>query len=184
MDFSSTSQPDFTNAVSKLKESKAEALLIVASDIDTALIAQRVRLMNWQIPLFASPWAQTETLISKGGEAVYGMELEQAYDLNNQCAEFIDFKSRYKARFGNDPSFGAAYSYESTLVIIEALKKTHGSKNGLKEALLEINNFKALTDNLSLDKFGDVERNSYLSSINNGKFVRVGKLNSTTYGGE
>lgn len=182
--FSSIDHQDFSELLLKLHDSKAEALLIVASDIDAALIAQKTRLMDWQIPLFASPWAQTETLISNGGKAVEGMELEQAYDLNNQSTDFNSFKYRYKERFGNEPSFGAAYSYETTLVLTEALKKTHGHKEGLKQALLDIKDFKGLTDKLSIDKFGDVQRNAYLTTINNGKFVRIEKLNSVDFGGE
>lgn len=184
VNFSSIGHEDFSELLSKLRDSKAEGLLIVASDMDAALIAQKTRLMNWEIPLFSSPWAQTETLISNGGKAVEGMELEQAYDLNNQSTDFIDFKSRYKERFGNEPSFGAAYSYESTLVLAEALEKTHGKKEGLKQALLEVKDFKGLTDKFSIDKYGDVERSGYLTSINNGKFVRIKELNSVSVGGE
>ena len=182
--FSSVAQPDFSLLLSKLCESKAEGLLIVASDIDTALIAQRARLIDKQIPMFTSAWAQTETLISKGGQAVEGMKVEQAYDLANQSSAFIDFQSCYKARFGNDPSFGAAYSYETSLVLTEALKKTNGNKNGLKQALLETYNFNGLMDTFSFDRFGDVERPWYLSTIRNGKFIMFDRLNSTNYGGK
>lgn len=175
--FSSVTQPNFFLLLSKLRESKAEGLLIVASDVDTALIAQKARLMEMKIPMFTSAWAQTETLISNGGQEVEGMEIEQAYDLANQSSTFIDFQSRYKARFGNDPSFGAAYSYEATLVLTEALKKTNGNKNGLKQAMLETHNFNGLMDTFSFDKFGDVERPWYLSTIRNGKFIMVDKLN-------
>jgi len=180
--FSSVAQPDFYPLLSRLRETKAEALLIMASDIDTALIAQRVRLMEWQIPVFTSAWAQTETLVSNGGQAVEEMKLEQAYDLTSPSLSFIDFKSCYKARFGSDPSFGAAYSYEATLVLSEALKKTNGNKNGLKQALLEIHDFKGLMNTFSFDKFGDVERPWYLSTIRNGKFLMVDKLTSTNSG--
>jgi branched-chain amino acid transport system substrate-binding protein len=182
--FSSEAQPDFSPLLSKLRESKTEGLLIVASDIDTALIAQRTRLMDKQISMFTSAWAQTETLISKGGQAVEGMKIEQAYDLTNKSSAFIDFQSCYKARFGNDPSFGATYSYETSLVIAEALKKTNGNKNGLKQALLETHNFNGLMDTFSFDRFGDVERPWYLSTIRNGKFIMVDRLNSTNYGGK
>lgn len=177
--FSSATQPDFSQMLSKLRETKAEGLFIVASDMDTALIAQKVRLMDWQIPMFASAWAQTETFVSNGGQAVEGMKIEQAYDLTSQSPAFIDFKSRYKARFGNDPSFGAAYSYEAILVMAEALKKTNVNKNGLKQALLEIKNFKGLKDNFSFDRFGDVERPWYLNTIHNGKYVIMDKLTLT-----
>ena len=175
--FSSVDQPDFSPLLSKLRDSKAEGLLIVASDKDTALIAQRVRLINLQIPMFAVAWAQTEKLISNGGQEVEGMEIEQAYDLANQSSAFVDFESSYKARFGNDPSFGAAYSYEATLVLAEALKKTNGNKEGLKQALLEIHNFNGLINTFSFDEFGDVERPGYLCTIRKGKFIIVDKLN-------
>jgi branched-chain amino acid transport system substrate-binding protein len=184
LDFSSVAQPDFSKFISELQKSKAEGVLIVASDMDTALIAQRARLMNWSNPMFSSPWAQTKTLIDKGGQAVEGMIIEQAYDLENDSENFVEFKSKYRVRFGNDPSFGAAYSYESTMVLIEAIKKSYGTNLSLKDTLLEIHDFKGLTDNLSFDKFGDVQRNSYLSSIKNGKFIRIAKLNTVESGGE
>ena len=182
--FSSAKQPNFSPLLEKLHASKAEGLLIVASDIDTALIAQRERIMDNKILMFTSVWAQTETLISNGGKAVEGMKIEQAYDSTRQSEPFIDFKSRYKARFGNEASFGAAYSYEATLVLAEALKKTNGNKEGLKQALLQTHNFNGLMDTFSLDKFGDVDRSWYVSSINKGKFTMVDRLTSTNSGGE
>lgn len=182
--FSSMINTDFSPLLLRLSESKAEGLLIVASDIDTALIAQRARLMGWQVPMFTSAWAQTETLINNGGQAVEGMIIEQAYNLNNKAQDYIDFQFSYKTRFGNEPSFGAAYSYEAALVLIEALKKTNGNKEGLKQALLETQNFKGIMDTFSLDKFGDVRRPWYLSTISNGKFIMLDSLTSTNSGGE
>lgn len=171
--FSSEAHPDFESLLSKLKESKAEGILIVASDIDTALIAQRIRIMNWQIPMFTSAWAQTGTLITNGGHAVDGMISEQAYIFNSKIQDFSNFQARYEKRFGNEPSFGAAYSYEAMLVLSEALKKTNGRATELKQALLQIHDFKGLIDTFSFDKYGDVERPFYVSIINNGKYANV-----------
>lgn len=184
IEFSSDDKPEFSMILSNIYESNPQGLFIVASDIDTALLSQRVRLMNWKVSLFASPWAQTEALINNGGKSVEGLELEQSYDLDNKSEAFIDFKSRYNDRFGNDPSFGAAYSYESTLILVEALKNTHGSKDGLKEALLQIKDFQGLVGAISFDEFGDAVRDSYLSTIKNSEFVRVKKLYSADWWGE
>lgn len=181
--FSSATQPDFSPILSKLQESKPDGLLIIASDVDTALISQRAKIIDKQIKLFTSAWAQTETLISKGGQAVEGMEIEQAYNLTNQSESFIDFKSKYKARFGNEASFGSAYSYEAMLILAEALKTTQGSKDGLKQSLSEINDFNVLIDKISLDKFGDVERPYYISTIDEGKFKMINKFTSASTGG-
>jgi len=175
--FSSKTRPDFSPTLAKLRSGGAEGLMIIASDIDTALIAQRVRIMDWQVPLFTSAWAQTETLINNGGKAVDGLKLEQSYALTSHTPSFTEFKSSYQARFGNTPSFGAAFGYEAALVLADALKKTAGKPDNLKKALLETRNFKGLMDDISLDQFGDVQRPFYLSAIENGKFVILGKLN-------
>lgn len=182
--FSSADHPDFSPLLSKLRNSNAEGLLIVASDIDAAFIAQRARLMGWQVPMYCSAWAQTETLINNGGKAVEEMKIEQAYTLSSKSQAFIDFQSRYKARFGKEPSFGAAFSYETTLVLSEALKKTGGSKSGLKQALLEAHEFNGIMNTFSFDKYGDVKRPRYLSTIRYGKFIIIDKLSSSDSEGE
>lgn len=175
--FASSKQPDFEALLKTLQGSDADGLLIVAADIDTALIAQKVRLMNWSIPLFTSAWAQTETLINNGGKAIEGLKLEQSFAATSQAPAFLEFKSRFQARFGQSPSFGAAFGYEAAMVLAEALKNTKGKPDRLKEELLKIKDFKGLIDNFSLDQFGDVERPFYLSAVENGKFVILGKLN-------
>lgn len=86
--------------------------------------------MGLQIPMFASDWAQTEALINNGGKAVEGMKLVQAYSLTSTSQDFIDFESRYRSRFGKDPSFGAVFSYEATLVLCQALKIPEAIKKG------------------------------------------------------
>lgn len=178
--FSSADKPDFTQLLLNLRQSSAEGLLIVASDSDTALIAQKSRLLCWNVPLFTSAWAQTRTLIINGGKAVEGIEIEQAYDLTSEVYTFSKFMNDYQTRFGYLPSFGASFGYEAAMVLKEALNKTDGSSRGLKQALTGIQNFKGLTDTFSINKFGDVKRPFYLNSVSNGKFIIVDKLASSS----
>lgn len=182
--FSSVAQPDFTPLLLKLREDKAEGLLIIASDMDTALIAQRTRLMGWQLPLFTTSWAPTENLINNGGQAVEEIKFEQAYALASQTPTLLDFQARYKARFGNAPSFGAVLAYDAALVLAAALEKTGGKPEGLRQALIEISDFPGLMGTFSFNRFGDVERPFYLGSIRNGKFIILEKLTLTKPGGE
>jgi branched-chain amino acid transport system substrate-binding protein len=174
--FSSTAQPDFAPLISQLRASKAEGIFLITADYDTALIAQRTRLLGWKVPLFSSGWAQTEILIKNGGQAVEGMELEQAYDMNSQTPALQEFKKRYQTRFGHPPSFGAALGYEAVRVLAAALQKTGGQAEGVKQALLEIRKFEFLADTFSFDKFGDVVRPYYFCIIREGKFATLKSL--------
>lgn len=174
--FSSVSQPDFYPLIQKLHAKAPEGILVIASDVDTALIAQRIRLMGWDIPIFTTAWAQTETLIKNGGKAVEGMILEQSYALYSQSKKFMSFEDAYRNRFGSRPSFGAAYGYEALMVLAAALEKTDSKAAGLKNALIGIHNFPGLIDTFSMDPFGDVVRPFYISTIRNGKFVVLERL--------
>jgi branched-chain amino acid transport system substrate-binding protein len=176
-DFSSKAQPDFSPMVAQLRASNPDGLLIIAADIDTALIAQRTRLIGWPVPLFTSSWAQTETLVNNGGRAVEGLELEIASAVNNQTQDYLDFKTHYQARFGQVPSFGSVLGYEAAKVLATALEKTGGKAEGLPQALVGIKNFKGLVDTFSFDRYGDVLRPYCLGVIRNGKYevIRTSK---------
>ncbi|AWI05099.1 ABC transporter substrate-binding protein [Clostridium drakei] len=174
--FSSKNQSDFSSLLYKLNGSKIQGVLIIASDIDTAMIAQKIRAMNLSFPLYASSWAQTPTLIVNGGTAVEGMKVEQCYVPNDKSQAFKDFQDNYKTRFGSEPTFGAAFGYEATSMLTEALKRTEGKKKGLKEEILKNSNFTGIIDGFSVDKLGDTKIPFYLSSINGGKFVEIEKL--------
>lgn len=173
--FSSKTQPDFAPLVARLRAGDPDGFLIVASDIDTALIAQRTRLMGWQIPLSTSAWAQTETLINNGGKAVEGMRIEisNALILDPQTTRFQAFRRSYQARFGQIPSFGAVLGYDSAFVLATALRKTDGEAQGLPQALLGIKNFRGLGDVFSFDAHGDADRPIHFGVIRGGAYVNV-----------
>lgn len=184
LNYSTSAQPDFTPLLAELRAANPEGLLIIASDVDTALIAQRTRLMGWNVQMFTSAWAQTATLIENGGQAVEGMKLEQSFAANSQSPKFLDFQNRYKYRFGHAPSFGAAFGYEAMQVLAAALEKTGGKADGLRQSLIEVQNYQGLIDKFSFDKFGDVKRPFYLSTISNGQFIILENLAPAEPGGE
>ncbi len=173
VDFSSKKQPDFDPMVAKLQEGNPDGLLIIAADMDTAMIAQRTRLMGWPVPLFTSAWAQTETLINSGGRAVEGLEIEIANTFKNQTPAYLDFERRYLSRYGKTPAFGAPLGYEAAMVLAAALKITDGETEGLAKALVDTQNFRGLTHNLSMDRYGDVIRPFYLGIIRNGTYMDI-----------
>jgi branched-chain amino acid transport system substrate-binding protein len=171
--FSSKAQPDFARLLAQVRVSNPAGLLIIAADIDTALLAQQTRLMDWPVALFTTSWAQTETLINNGGRAVEGLEVEVTGILASQSPDYLDFKKHYQSKFGRVPSFGATLGYEAAKVLAVALQKTGGKAQGLAQALIGIKNFKGLSETYTFDKFGDVDRGTQLGVIRDGKYVAI-----------
>jgi branched-chain amino acid transport system substrate-binding protein len=177
--FSSAEEPDFGTLITTLESHEPEGLLIIASAVDTALIAQHTQLAGWEIPLFSSGWAQTEALLQNGGEAVEGMKIVTNFNSNSRDPDFLDFQAQYLERFGQAPTFAAAQTYEAVLFLAAALEKTRGSAKGLPQALITTE-IKGLTGHISLDAYGDVVRTQFLLSIKDGEFVTRAALEMET----
>ncbi len=176
VNFSAAARPDLAPLIATLRAAEPDGLLIIASALDTAFIAQRVRLSGWDVALFSSAWAQTETLIQNGGEAVEGVGFIIAYNANSQSPDYQAFKASYQSRFGREPTFAAGEAYEATLVLAAALKKTGGRAQGLPQALQDIRDFPVLDGTLSLDQYGDVKRPLFLLSIRNGQYEVIASI--------
>ena len=171
--FSSTGKNDFDEIIKNFRNSNAAGIMLVTSDNDAAFIVQKIRLQQWNVPIFSSAWAQTDTLIKNGGKAVDGMLIEQTFPLDSQSSNYLEFKKKFINRYAKEPTFAAAYAYETMQVIGSALLKTNGQAAGLKTAIINIKDFQGLVDKFSFDKYGDVVSPFYLGKIENGKFVDI-----------
>lgn len=174
--FSSSSQLDYSKIIQDLKNKKTEGILIIASDNITAIIAQQCRIMNFKVSLFTSAWAQTQKLIDLGGKAVENLKIEQSYAPEISTPQFKYFKARFVQRYGQNPTFGAAFGYDAAEVLFKALKNSNGGNESVKKALLSVGEVNGLTDKFGFDRYGDVKRPFYISKVNDGKFIVIGKL--------
>ena len=174
--FSSSAKPDFPLLVEEIRSSEPEGLLIIAAAVDAALIAQHVRLQGWDLPLFATAWVQNEELIHKGGQAVEGLVIPLTYNPNNTSPIYQDFKTRYHERFGHDPTLYAGHAYDVVFLLAQALKSTQGRAEGLARALIENPEIQGVGSMIAFDRYGEVERDWFLLSVQDGKFITTEKL--------
>jgi branched-chain amino acid transport system substrate-binding protein len=173
VNFSGKSSPDFSPLVQKLQTTGSDGVFIIAAPNNAASIAQSIRLAQWNVPLFAAPWAQGVSLIQNGGKAVEGMELLVPFDINASTPELEAFRERYMDRFAITPAYTAMYGYEAAQILAEALKKSGGEAKGLPEGLLAIKNFHGLIGELHMDPYGDIFRGLYIQQVKDNKFVTI-----------
>jgi len=169
--FASDSEPDFVAIAERIKAAAPDAVCVVAGDIQTALMCQRLRLAGVQAPLFGSSMAFTPQLITHGGTAVDGITTVQSIWVSDDNPTYLPYMTRYRERYGSPAAFGAVFGYEAAMIVFEALKRTGGvGGEPLKKALLGLGKVKILTDPISLDSYGDVSRPFSLLTVKGGKF--------------
>ena len=173
---------DLRTLTENVLKTNPEAIVFVASAIDTALMAhQYIHTRGSDVRLFAVPWAQTNELLEKGGQAVEGIVLSSIFHPQNPYPNFQPFANQFKARYNREPEFGAAYAYESVLVLAHALKQTQGKANGLPQALTKINNLVGVQGPITINQYGDAHREVYIVEVKNGQFKVIDTILPSQY---
>jgi len=170
--FISNDNNHFGNAATEILSSHPDLILIISNSVDAGMICQQIRKQDAKVPIVLSEWASTESLIDLGGSAVEGILIAQFVNRSDTSSKFKEFRSAYIQRFGKEPGFAGMAGYDSALVLIEALAKRSPDQT-LKETILKIGTFNAVQQPITIDKFGDATRNTYITTIKNGKFITL-----------
>ncbi len=170
VEFSGVGEGDVREELRAVLEGEPETILVIASARDTARIAQALQAGDAPATIVTSGWAATEALTSYGGTAVEGIITARSIRGTTETKAYSDFAVRYRYRFGREPSFAAAQSYDAVRVLATALKRTNGRKEQLAEALTQIEDFPSLHGPLTINEFGDTVAPARLFVMEGGKF--------------
>lgn len=175
VEFSSKAKPDWKALVAHAASVGAQAVVLTASARDVAEFAKARALAGVDMHILCPTWPYTREILVAGGESVEGIIFATSYTEENDNPRFKSFQQRYEARFGWAPNFAAAYSYEAVLLLAKALGATGGQRQGLEEALVSMGMIQGVIGDFSLDQNGDVTRDTFLVTIEQGRFKTVRK---------
>jgi branched-chain amino acid transport system substrate-binding protein len=71
----------------------------------------------------------TADLLHDGGPAVEGLLFSQLFNRESKEKAYLEFKKRFKERFGETPNFAAAHGYEAAQALFKALSKKQTRKS-------------------------------------------------------
>ncbi len=167
---------NFSELAARIKQSGANNVIILASGVDSAEIAQQLQLINYTAQLYANAWATTQDLLVNGGRAVENMRVVGLYDISSDEPAYLDFENKMVKQYGKKPTFPQIFGYESVLILKEAIE-TAGTTDveTVKDAIVEIGTFQGLQQTIEIDAFGDVRRGNYIYEVKNGEFTSLEK---------
>ena len=148
-----------------------DAVFVIASSIDSALICQQLKKRNIDILRFLTGWAMTDEFINHAGDASNNVIFNHYHDDDSINPSYIQFVFEYQNRYGKKPDFIASLGFNAAHVIIQTLKKDTHPKD-LKQAILKISNFEGLQGAIKLDEFGDCWLERFYLTIKDNKIIR------------
>ena len=170
--FESAASTSFSKVIQRLLKSQPDALIFVASTLDTARLAQQARRLAPKLPLSSSEWAASaEALIEMGGSAVEGMLITHAYNRNDESRSYQRFRSDFKNRFQREFGSFSLLAYDTANVVFTAMKKRTSNEN-MKEALLRNGPYQGVQQEIQFNATGDASRQVYFTEIRNSHLVQ------------
>ena len=163
------SQKDFKNQIVKIKESKADHLIIIGYGFVYPIIFKELKqydllgkftiLGGWG---FIAPNKTPPELL----ENVIVAAPKYLFEKNQKA---IDFVNVYKNKFGSDPNFDAAFAYDDIIIITEVIKKVGYDPEKIQEQLATIGSFTGVLGKIEISANGDYKVPMGLGIIQNGK---------------
>lgn len=170
--FSSSGETSFADLAERLLRAQPELVLILANSVDAALLVQQIRKRDTVVRIGTSEWAATERLIELGGKAVEGVAIAQFIDRDSTQPAYLAFRKRYLERFGQEPGFGGLTAFDAANVVLDALVARQPGQT-LKQVILAHGVFSGAQSEIRFDATGDAARETYLTTIRDGTFVRL-----------
>lgn len=163
---------DYDALTQAITKENASHIIIFASGVDTAQIAQRLALLNSNAQLYSAAWATTDDLLQSGGQAIEGMHVSGLYDIASETPRYLAFKDKMMVNYNDSPSFPEIFGYESIMILKEGILAANSTNPAkVKAAIIQQHNFQGLQQAIEIDKFGDAHRPYYLYKVQNGEFV-------------
>ena len=157
-----TKDTDFSSQLTKIINSGAQVLFTPQYYNEVALIVQQAHQLGWKKPIVGSDsWGSAET-VKLCGKDCYGAFFSTHYAAAGATGATKAFIDRYKAKYGYVPDDVAALTWDSMLLVQQAIQNTGGLTGDLKKdrenvrtAMSQIKKFKGITGEMTFSGGGD-----------------------------
>lgn len=159
---------DLRTELFRIKESKPEAVMIIHTTPQTGETLKQAKELGIETIWLSQFAVQDSTLVKSYGEVVD--DLIYVYPYEDGTDYFV---TSYKAKYNEFPDMIAASSYDSLMLIAEAIEEVGEDSVKVREFLLQIEDYNGASGTLSFDENGDVMKPIYVKQIKNGEFVKI-----------
>lgn len=162
---------DLSQVAQRIPKS-SDGVLILSNDRDTAVLLQELHKSGQKRAIFVSEWSITKELFTNAKDLIEGVTLFATMNEQHSDPSYLSFKERYRKKYGSDPTFASVLAYDSAMIVMETM--TSGLKESdLKRGILNQGSYKTLLGEVSFDRYGDIVRSLFPTTIKDGKLTRI-----------
>lgn len=157
-----TKDTDFSAQLTKIRESGAEFIFTPQYYNEVALIVQQAHELGWTAPILGSDsWGSSE-LMTLCGDACKGLFFSTHYAAAGATGATKEFIDRYQAKYGYIPDDVAALTWDSMLIVQQAIQACgaitgdlEADRKCIRDAMAQIKDFDGITGKMTFTEEGD-----------------------------
>lgn len=163
-------EKDFKTILLKIKENDPELVFLAGYYSDGALILKQAKELGLSQQFFGAGDAFDDpAFIEAAGDA--SEEFMYLSVPTGYGDKFTLFERKFKSKYGKEPSLFATYGYDTTNVVIEAMKGCGFDSEAIKNCLYKTD-YDGITNHITFDSNGDlVGGNTIIKQIKNGEVL-------------
>jgi ABC-type branched-subunit amino acid transport system substrate-binding protein len=166
-------ESDFSEQLKRIKNTKADAILIWGNPRESGLILKAARAMGLNQPVYCSDRIVNPEFLKIAGNLADGIVTTCQYNPDSKDPKLTAFRASYKKRFGMEPDVFAIHAYDGMNVIIKSIEKAGLNRVLIRDVLTDLKTFQGyegVSGKLIFDKTWNNVRPIYLAKIKGGKF--------------
>jgi branched-chain amino acid transport system substrate-binding protein len=169
-------QVDFSAAVLKAKQSNADAIFAYTNEEESARLLRELKKQGWTKPVIGETTLTGQKVIELAGDAANGAMAHVGLTVDAPNPEMLKFKAKYYQAYDSISDHNGIKGYTGVYVLKAAIEKVGKlDRKAVAQALHGINisakkNPGVIMD-VSFDDKGDLDRESFLIEVKNGRQV-------------
>ena len=167
-------QVDFSAAVLKAKQSNADAVFVYTNEEESARALRELRKQGWTKPIIGETTLTGQKVIELAGEAANGAVAHVGLTVDAPLPAIRAFKAKFEKEYKYVSDHNGMKGYSGIYALKAAIEKT--GKLDRKAVAQTLKNFSISTKqypgvlmDVTFDGKGDVDRDSFLVEVKNGK---------------
>jgi ABC-type branched-subunit amino acid transport system substrate-binding protein len=157
----------------QIAESETRAVVVLAGASDSAALVRELRTAGAAPIIFGGPSLGRRTFLDRARSAAEGVRLPLTFQESGLAAEF---SKTFEARWNVAPDYAAFHAYDSTRLLVAAIRRAGLDRAQIRAALAELSPWKGVSGTIRWDEIGRNSRGARLGTIRNGQ-VRATRRN-------
>lgn len=169
-------QVDFSAAVLRAKQTNADAIFAYTNEEESARLLRELKKQGWTKPVIGETTLTGQKVIELAGDAANGAMAHVGLTVDAPNPEMLKFKAKYYQAYGSISDHNGIKGYTGVYVLKAAIEKVGKlDRKAVAQALHGINisakKHPGVIMDVSFDDKGDLDRESFLIEVKNGRQV-------------